>query len=98
MWVKYSGRQKVPTTTIGGRAHSACTQCEGELGESMWRKLEDEKLADRATIAHNLHLATLARDGEKAAALGKRGTRRTASTAASTARSRPSSGGRSRRR
>ena len=38
----------------------------------MWRKLEDEKLADRATIAHNLHLATLARDGEKAAALGKR--------------------------
>ena len=54
------------------RAHSACTQCEGELGESMWRKLEDEKLADRATIAHNLHLATLARDGEKAAALGKR--------------------------
>ena len=70
--MKYSGRQKVPTTTIGGRAHSACTQCEGELGESMWRKLEDEKLADRATIAHNLHLATLARDGEKAAALGKR--------------------------
>ena len=80
--MKYSGRQKVPTTTIGGRAHSACTQCEGELGESMWRKLEDEILADRATNAHNLaHLATLARDSEKAAALGKRGTRRTASTA-----------------
>ena len=77
------------------RAHSACTQCEGELGESMWRKLEDEMLADRATIAHNLaHLSTFARDGEKAAALGKRGTRRTASTG----RSRPSSGGRSRRR
>ena len=48
----------------------------------MWRKLEDEILADRATNAHNLaHLATLARDSEKAAALGKRGTRRTASTA-----------------
>ena len=71
---------------LARRAHSACTQCEGELGESMWRKLEDEILADRATNAHNLaHLATLARDSEKAAALGKRGTRR---TAASTARGR----------
>ena len=52
------------------RAHSACTQCEGELDESIWKKLEDEMLADRATIAHHLaHLAALARDGEMAAAL-----------------------------
>ena len=47
-------------------AHSACTQCEGELDESIWMKLEDEMLADRATIAH---LAALARYGEMAAAL-----------------------------
>ena len=54
-------------------AHSACTQCEGELDESIWKKLEDEMLADRATIAHHhAHLAALARDGEKAAALAKR--------------------------
>ena len=46
-------------------AHSACTQCEGELDESIWKKLEDEMLADRATIAHHLaHLAALTRDGE----------------------------------
>ena len=55
------------------RAHSACTQCEGELDESIWKKLEDEMLADRATIAHHLaHLAALTRDGEKAVALAKR--------------------------
>ena len=61
----------------------------------MWRKLEDEILADRATNAHNLaHLATLARDSEKAAALGKRHK----THGIDSARSRPSSGGRSRRR
>ena len=54
-------------------AHSACTQCEGELDESIWKKLEDEMLADRATIAYHLaHLAALTRDGEKAVALAKR--------------------------
>ena len=32
-------------------AHSACTQCEGELDESIWKKLENElALALRATM------------------------------------------------
>ena len=67
--MKYSGHHG----HHGARAHSACTQCEGELDESIWKKLEDEMLADRATIAHHLaHLAALTRDGEKAVALAKR--------------------------
>ena len=44
----------------------------GELDESIWKKLEEEMLADRATIAHHLaHLAALARGHEKAAALAE---------------------------
>ena len=75
------------------RAHSACTQCEGELDESIWKKLEDEMLADRATIAHHrAHLAVLTRNGEGG------GTRQEAQDARHRPRSRPSSGGRSRRR
>ena len=70
--VKYSG-QHLTEHHIARGAHSACTQCEGELDESIWKKLEDEMLADRATIAHHhAHLADVARDGEKAAALAKR--------------------------
>ena len=61
-------------------AHSACTQCEGELDESIWKKLEDEMLADRATIAHHrAHLAVLTRRRRRWHS--PRGTRRTASTA-----------------
>ena len=47
-------------------------QCKGELDESIWAKLEETMLADRATIAHDLaHLAALARGNEKAAALAE---------------------------
>ena len=57
--VKYSG-QHLTEHHIARGAHSACTQCEGELDESIWKKLEDEMLADRATIAHHrAHLAVL---------------------------------------
>ena len=88
--VKYSGHH---FSTMARGAHSACTQCEGELDESIWKKLEDEMLADHATIAHNLaHLAALKRDGEGG------GTRQEAQDARHRPRSRPSSGGRSRRR
>ena len=90
--VKYSG-QHLTEHHIARGAHSACTQCEGELDESIWKKLEDEMLADRATIAHHrAHLAVLTRNGEGG------GTRQEAQDARHRPRSRPSSGGRSRRR